>query len=512
MNLSSPPVLKKIIPILLILLWLSALFQPAQAHPSATFNIAVDMLDDDPAASACTTNADDCSLRGAIAFANNVTAGSTVTITIPAGTYVLTAAGADEDANETGDLDITRYNTITLSGAGTGSTILDGNHTDRVIDNRTGILTLEHLTVQSGSVAAGSGGGGGIVNRGGRSLTITGVHIQNNSVAGTNKSTDIGGGIANYGDLYATVSNFVNNEACGGGGLAVSTGSLLLDRCYISGNQARSEESCGDGGGITSLNPSLDLFEISFTQIDGNSGVRGGGMFINYDDAVITDSSFDGNTASTNGGGLYNYGAITLERVALTHNQASGFGGGIANSEELTLWNVTLSGNGASSGGGLYNTGGSTMSLDHCTVAGNTATIAGTAYYGWTGSETTLHNNILAGTVPGNTWVNAGIAAIINLGYNLCSDTSCPLSTDDHDLVNIDPQLKPLGYYGGANLTMPLLPISPAIDTADPVITLISDQRGFPRADGNRDGSILADIGAFEYSPVIWFPQVLNFP
>src|ERR1044072_4837944 len=50
--------------------------------------ITVERTDDVAAASACTAAGNDCSLRGAIAFAN---ANSGTVITVPANTYVLTA-------------------------------------------------------------------------------------------------------------------------------------------------------------------------------------------------------------------------------------------------------------------------------------------------------------------------------------------------------------------------------------------------------------------------------------
>ncbi len=70
------------------------------AAPLAT--IAVDRTDDVAAASACTGNANDCSLRGAVTFAN---ANAGTVINLPANTYNITLAGA-EDANATGDLDL----------------------------------------------------------------------------------------------------------------------------------------------------------------------------------------------------------------------------------------------------------------------------------------------------------------------------------------------------------------------------------------------------------------------
>src|SRR3989344_2882469 len=67
----------------------------------------------------------DCSLREAVGAAN-ATAGAD-TVSIPAGTYTLSIAGAGEDTNTTGDLDIT--DDLTINGAGNTATIIDGGGT-----------------------------------------------------------------------------------------------------------------------------------------------------------------------------------------------------------------------------------------------------------------------------------------------------------------------------------------------------------------------------------------------
>ncbi len=73
-----------------------------------------------------------CSLRDAIESANqNAKSGGCAkgsgadTIVIPAGNYKLTIAGTDEDANIDGDLDVT--SPMTIEGAGSGKTTIDGN-------------------------------------------------------------------------------------------------------------------------------------------------------------------------------------------------------------------------------------------------------------------------------------------------------------------------------------------------------------------------------------------------
>src|SRR5205085_2252272 len=99
------------------------------------------------------------SLREAV-LAANASVGVPDTINLPAGTYVLTRVGADEDAAATGDLDIT--DRLTIVGSGAAATAIDGNLSDRVFDLRSDALTLSRLTVRNGRVTGPTAVGGGI--------------------------------------------------------------------------------------------------------------------------------------------------------------------------------------------------------------------------------------------------------------------------------------------------------------------------------------------------------------
>lgn len=105
-----------------------------------------------------------CGLREAIINANNDVAThpdcpagtGDDTIIIPARTYTLNDATApNEDFSVTGDLDL-RSN-ITLQGAGTSATILDGNQTDRVLHVLSGaVVVVYDLTIRNGRTPAGA--------------------------------------------------------------------------------------------------------------------------------------------------------------------------------------------------------------------------------------------------------------------------------------------------------------------------------------------------------------------
>ena len=86
-----------------------------------------------------------------------------------------------------------------------------------------------------------------------------------------------------------------------------------------------------------------------------------------------------GRNGDSNGGGaLFNEDTVTLNNCTLSGNTA-GRGGAISNKGTLTLNSCTLSGNTSrNSGGAIYNSG--TLTLNSCTLSGNTAGALGRRY------------------------------------------------------------------------------------------------------------------------------------
>ena len=103
-----------------ILFWI---FMATASSQAATYT--VNSTSDLPLTAGMCNGTGTCTLRAAIQAANN-TPDIADNISLPAGTYILTATGAGEDLAATGDLDITDIN-LTITGAGSGSTIIDGN-------------------------------------------------------------------------------------------------------------------------------------------------------------------------------------------------------------------------------------------------------------------------------------------------------------------------------------------------------------------------------------------------
>jgi CSLREA domain-containing protein len=299
----------------ILLLGLALVLTPASAAPSAI--IVVNTTDDE-----YNTDPAECSLREAIQAANTnaafggCSAGSGAdTITLPAGTYLLTIPGAGT-GNASGDLDLTG---ITIDGAGASTTIIDGNQLDRVIEVLSGYTaTLNDVTITNGKGPNGTYqdcGGGGVHNSG--TLTLQNSVVSNNTPG------------------YITGASYTD-DGCFGGGV-YSDGTLTIENTTIRDNSA------GDANG--------SLF-----------GGYGGGVYIESGTAAIQDSTISGNLTGDGspdgyGGGVFNQGTLTIENSTLSgNNSGDGSGGGTYNSSggTLTLIHSTITGNTANdSGGGI---------------------------------------------------------------------------------------------------------------------------------------------------------------
>lgn len=248
-----------------------------------------------------------------------------------------------------------------------------------------------------------------------------------------------GGAIRIFGRLLIYDSLFSANSASSGGAIYLRDGTSNVERTSFTENAATVE-----GGAIWNYR----TFDLTDSYVHGNSAPRGGGINGFSGTLRIENSIISANSASAFGGGVRASGTLNLINSTLAENSAITDGGGIyCNILTASLKNSTVSANSAAStSGGIYNNGRSTIALNNAIVAGNSAPISPDLSGSFTGA-----NNITTG----------------------------------------NPQLAPLGMYGGATMTMPPLPGSPAID-AGGATTLMTDQRGFPRVS-------TPDIGAVEY-------------
>jgi CSLREA domain-containing protein len=208
----------------------------------------------------------DCSLREAVAEANRLA--DVDVIELPAGVYTLTRASAGEDNNVSGDLDI--KGPVIVVGAGAGSTILDGNATDRVLDVRA-------------------------------ATEIFGVTVRNGLVDGPGAGA------------YARKETLSYN--------------LVVRRSVISGNHARG--SGGEGGGL--MSETSGVLAVLESTLSGNRADAKGGGLASGGSFRLVNSTVSGNSAGQFAGGLYYPQEFSppIWGSTITANQAGQSGGGI---------------------------------------------------------------------------------------------------------------------------------------------------------------------------------------
>lgn len=471
---------------LLVLSLLFIVFGAAQAAQAATYT--VDTTADNAALTACTTAANDCSLRGAVINANASAGADTInfdqTVFSTAQTITLSSSSPIQQLVINSDLTINGpgaslltvkgyvnyggipifeisggavgINNLKLTGGG-GKNCVDYSTGAAVNTTCGGAIYMSGGTVTvSGSAFSGNnaGNGGAIYTRGG-SLNVSGSTISNNGVT----AYQSGGGIYTDGNSAVTITNSTvsDNIAGVGAGILVADGTLSLANSTVSGNVAKNYTST-----FTFQCPSFDycyspppgttcnLGTQTCSRTVSNNGIVGG--ILNRGGTVnVTNSTVSGNTAQGSGNGASGYG-----------------GGGIDNRSYLTVANSTITNNSGESGGGIINRG--TLSLSNNIVAGNRAS-SGADIFNYPGA-----------TTSGN--------------YNLVQNGDAVSGTGN--ITGVDAKLGALASNGGPTQTHALLQGSPAIDAGDPNFDATAtpfDQRGpgFARKIGSR-----IDIGAFE--------------
>ncbi|WP_395683911.1 choice-of-anchor Q domain-containing protein [Dokdonella sp.] len=274
---------------------LAGLLPLRNARADVTFVVdnVVDRIDDNTADGLCHTSAGTCSLRAAIMQANHLDVPA-VRIEVPAGTYTITIprSGADFDAEDSGDLDMKPLNgnqRVFIHGAGAANTIIDGNHTERVLFVSNGArTTIARLTIRNGATLSG-------------------------------------GGISNFGELTVLESVVEGNEGADGGGI-YSSGTLTVERSTIRSNIATR------GGGLYLTGPS----RLRGSTVHNNGANDGGGIHATSQPLYLVNSTVSTNYANTNGGGIYSAGTTSLYNASVINNDADhdrdengGIGGGV---------------------------------------------------------------------------------------------------------------------------------------------------------------------------------------
>ena len=200
---------------------------PALAATNLTVSTTADTSTGTAACSGSSTSVPSpLCLREAVCLANNI--GGEVNITLPAGNYKLS----------NGELKMGTHSgqTVNLAGAGAATTIIDGQHLNRVINIDSGLTSGIKSTITGVAIVNGKDetfGGAGIIDgyENGSAIDVL-----------TLKNVVIENCVANEG--HPTVTNKP------GGAVAMDSGKLTIENSRIVGNKS----FASSGGGVSFFN------------------------------------------------------------------------------------------------------------------------------------------------------------------------------------------------------------------------------------------------------------------
>jgi hypothetical protein len=385
----------------------------------------------------------------------------------------LSAAGGAKVSHGTLEVyySVFNNNTVTAGGGGNG-----GN----------GIASFVFGGNGGNAGSGGSAEGGAIVCSGANNTFIATDFTGNQCVAGSAGTPG-----------SAASSSFSGNPGSGGiggssaGGAILASGSLYLSNCLFAGNSAT-------GGNTTSLNQ------------DGGAATGGGlDLTSSKTPVIIENTTFYQNSCSGGAGG--GNSSLKLEAAG---NGGNATGGGLASGAALTfLTNCTLATNMLTGGAAGVSTTSQSNGLPGLTLGfdlaktGGTVKMAASLLFGGTNSTVTNTNDVTLTTYLTNTQPNVS-GSVIDLGYNMSSDTSVGLSSARGSIENVNPVMD-TGLSAPGGVVVGLLNGSTASTLAvlsgSPPISVIPGIPGinFPAYDQVFQArSSPTTIGAYEANPL----------
>ncbi|QPC84018.1 hypothetical protein G4Y79_06455 [Phototrophicus methaneseepsis] len=431
---------------------------PEVGEPDFTINSTADTIDANPGDGQCADAGGLCTLRAAIMESNVLRL--TQTIYIPAGTYLLTIPGADEDASATGDLDILAP--VLIVGEDQATTIIDGNSLDRVF----------HVSFVDDYQSRGNS-------------AITSVTIQ--------------GGNAPY-----------------GAGILHEKGKWTVQFSIVKDNYAYGQYPCGSSAGAAAYAAGPTSFLFLYTTITENrtpsistNTTLGAIAGLNEVPALIYSSVYDNETdwAVVLAKSDCSMEPDEIHTIMQYSTIANNAGGAIYVYDMYAdLQSFTVSGN--AQGILLDNPSDTTSPLSEPFKI-DALTVANNGSYGLKIDGDYDHVTVTSSILTGHAQdCDASVALALSSGYTIASDHSlytqgaCPVEDSATNLFNTDPLLLPLADNGGYTLTHAVAENSPAIGNG----LCGNDQRGYIPV-----RPLACTTGSYEYNDAgTDFPPTLN--
>ena len=202
-----------------------------------------------------------------------------------------------------------------------------------------------------------------------RAIEVTGAHsVVLKGLRISNGVADRGAGVFNDGGLLTlTECEFHENRSVDQGGAVYNADASELT---VSGSTVFDLNQAREGGAIyNATGASLTVDGARFLR---NQAVNGGGIVNQGSSFTVAVAYFSGNGAENIGGGIYHGNDIGLvENATFSENSsATGQGGGVANNGQgsLTLRHCTIAGN---VGAGVFSADNAKLTLDHSIISGN---------------------------------------------------------------------------------------------------------------------------------------------
>lgn len=280
--------------------------------------------------------------------------------------------------------------------------------------------------------------GGAFFMRGG-TATVDNSTFTGNEGTGAGGALSISGGTATF--TSCTLSQNTSNGEEGWGGAAYVAGTLTLNDCDVTENEATNKGSAG--GLFVDADGALTLTESA---IDKNEATTAGGVWNNGGAITMESGSISGNTADEAGGVANVAGTFDMNGGSIANNVASGMAGGVENGGTFTMSGGDITGNKANGatdgiGGGVANLG--TFTMEGGRIFSNTAAHGANDFYNY--SELEDEGGQEGGVVVDPGWDGDHNMGLDSLSYD---DASARAGEQYGTFTLIDPSGFNLGVDG----------------------------------------------------------------